>query len=93
MTPKTQMKWLEKLFVREIEIALNKTEEISPLQIPKKQAQSLLAEGLIEEKTITRGILKFRFHRLSDAGRFIYCVNCKDEEQEDEGTSDRLCQN
>lgn len=86
MTPKTQLKWLEKLFFREMEIALSKDEDLLPLQIPKKQAQFLLSEGLIEERVVKHGLFTVRFHRLSDAGRFIYCMNCKDEKEEDEGT-------
>jgi len=71
---KTILKWLEKVFAREIESAFD-SEKIIFL-IPKKQASILIDLGLIEEHSIQVGIVKYYFHILTHKGRIMYCESC-----------------
>ena len=82
MKDKTILKWLEKVFVKEIDHALNEKENVlaelpNLAQLPKKQAAELIDLGLVEELVVRDGIFVFIFHVLTLRGNIKYCESCK----------------
>jgi len=72
---------LEKVFIAEINGALNKHPGL--FQTKSKLAKQLADEGLILEETVKLGgrlPVTITGYRLTEFGRITYCMTCKDEE-------------
>lgn len=77
---------LEKAFAAEIDAAL-KGHGIHVIASKSKLAQKLVEEGLLEYVTLNLGrrdafgAITVSGFRLTEAGRFAYCMTCGDEEE------------
>lgn len=72
------MKILENLFSHEILEAVQK--ETLPLTLSDNDSKHLIENGYVEEKVVEFKGKSYKFHRLTWLGHMCYCMNCKDEE-------------
>lgn len=73
-----EMKVLERAFEQEIKSALDGT-PLCIQSIPKKLAQKLVDDGLMEAHTETFKGVKLEGHVLTHLGRMAYCMTCEEK--------------
>lgn len=84
---KPELAALEALFAAEIEQGLGESAGLA--RIPKRIADRLIAQGMIEPETRTLGrdafgAIKVPGYVLTHLGRMTYCATCEDVEDEED---------